>query len=236
MDRYTILRERIRATVVPANLGLVNPWHHPLIRDRWGRDFGDLAEATNRPELLVTRKMIFFLDYWHLKGLVKDQERKDKGIAVVTTPFERILPKLDLEQYMRHNFVPFIKDTPRANGAMSDEAMKFCLPFAVDMIEAQRTQVLAVTNLTVLNLLMCHYRVPKIFTYFRDAVFGGPITLPNTHKTKLIPVYHPGHNGQMACWNEYRRRGLPRPTKMCDLLIQDYRRRLECGTENSCVG
>jgi hypothetical protein len=142
MDRYTILRERIRATVVPAHLGLVNPWHHPKIRDRWWRDFADLAEATNRPELLHTRKMILFLDYWHLKGLVTDQERAANGIAPDATPFERIIAKLGLEQYMRHNFVPFIKDTPRADDAMSDEAMKFCLPFAVDMIEAQRTQVL----------------------------------------------------------------------------------------------
>ena len=145
--------------------------------------------------------MIFFLDYWHLKGLVIDQERTAKGIAAVTTPFERILPKLGLEQYMRHNFVPFIKDTPRADDAMSDEAMKFCLPFAVDMIEAQRTQVLAVTNLSVLNLLICHYGVRKQFKVFRDAVFDGPVTLPNTHRTKMIAVYHPGQNGQMACWS-----------------------------------
>jgi hypothetical protein len=230
MDQYTILRERIRTTDVPASLGLVNPWHHPLIRGRWWRDFREFAEATNRLELLRTRKMILFLDYWHLKGLVKDQDRVANGIVPATTPFERIIPKLGLEQYMRHNFVPFIKDTPRANGAMTDEAMKFCLPFAVDMIEVMRTQVLAVTNLTVLKLLMRHYRVPKIFTLFRDAVFGGPITLPNTHKTKVIAVYHPGQNGQMACWNEYLRRGLPRPTKMCDLLIQDYRRRLDVAT------
>ena len=31
------------------------------------------------------------------------------------------------------------------------------------MIEAQRTRVLVVTNLTVLNLLMSHYGVPKQF-------------------------------------------------------------------------
>ena len=126
LDSYSILREGIRRTVVPAELGLVNPWHHPLIRDRWWRDFGDLAEATNRLELLPTGKMILFLDYWHLKGLVSDQERAAKRVVIAVTPFERIIPRLGLEQYMRHNFVPFIKDTPRADDAMSEDAMKFC--------------------------------------------------------------------------------------------------------------
>jgi len=226
MDGYTILRERIRSTVVPKGLGLVNPWQHPWIRNRWHRDFGKLAEATNDLDLLLTRKMIFFLDYWHLNGLVKNQDQAAKGFKPAETPFESIIPSLGLEQYMRHNFVPFIKDTPRAADAPSDDAMRFCLPFAAAMIEAQCTQVLAVTNFTVLNLLMSRYGVRKAVT-FRDAVFDGPVTLPNAQKTKVVAVYHPGHNGQMSCWNEYRRRGLERPASMRDLLIQDYRQRLE---------
>jgi hypothetical protein len=224
---YTILRERIRSTVLPANLGLVNPWNHPALRDRWWKDFEDRAEATNSPELLHTGKMIFFLDFWHLQGLLKDAKRSAKNARPIETPFERIIPRLNLEQYMRHNFVPFIKDTPRAASVMSDEAMRFCLPFALEMIEAQATQILAVTNFTVLRLIMRHYACPEHFSLFRDAVSNGPFALPNKRKTKIIALYHPGHNGQMACWNEYKRRHLPRPRKMAELLIQDYKQRLD---------
>lgn len=233
LKKYEALVQRHRRDHVQQThpkLGLVNPFSYPTLQERWNREFAGRLDILNDATKLGSRRLLLFYDYWHLTGLESDQAERDQGKVNKETPFERITPKLSaatgIDQWLHHNFVCFIKKTARSTARVNPEALDYCLPYLLDLIEAQETEVMGITNLDVLNLLMDHYQSPR-FPRFRDAVFSEePILLDNRFRTRVVPLYHPGHNGQMSCKRTYRELGLPVPERMDDLLISDWQERL----------
>lgn len=210
MSKYDDLVKRHRQDHVHKTrpeLKLVNPFTHSELKDVWDKKFSGRLEALNETSKLDSKKLLVFLDYWHLKQLKIDLEKEKKG-QISKTPWERAMKKLTQEtwvgDWLWHNFVCFIKDTPAASDPVSKGALSHCLCYFLGLIEAQETKVMAVTNWDVLQTLLRHYpglRRPKSW---KDAIFNrSPIILPNRFETKVIALPHPGSRGQQYFHEKY---------------------------------
>jgi len=217
-------------------LGLVNPFSHPALKNDWNEKYRERLEVLNEKQKLGSKKLAVFYDYWPLDQLIAEKQKKKEGKKINETPFERAMKLLveetEIGEWMQHNFVCFIKNAKAADGLVGNDALTYCLPYFLKLVDAQETQLMVITNFDVWKTLMKHYGLDRLRTWRETILLDKPVILPNSFNTKVIPLPHPGSHGQQHLFEAYYVDGYnavknEEKQNRQSLLVKIWRERLE---------